>query len=79
MEAEHSEIVCQRTDKTGSAVHRRAGSGQLRSAHTAETVNDVSDLICLQEDHSGTHLSTRQIAAELDISLRYALLRFLFF
>jgi len=59
--------VCCRVDHTGSAVLRQPGSGRPATAITNENVQQVSELICSQEGDSGTHLSTRQISAELNI------------
>jgi len=62
--------ICQRVDATGSATERKAGSGQLKSACSVTNIERVEELICCQEGQSGQHLSTREIAAELDISDR---------
>jgi len=59
---------CCRVDRTGSAVLRQPGSGRPATAITNENVQQVGKLICLQESDSGTHLSTHQICAELNIS-----------
>jgi len=42
------QTICHRVDETGSAVTRRAGSGRLRSARTAEKIAEVGELICSQ-------------------------------
>jgi len=60
--------ICRRVDASGSAVGRQAGSGQPKSARTAQNIQRVDELICSQEGQSGTHQSTRQIAVELNIS-----------
>jgi transposase len=60
--------ICQRIDKTGSAVERKVGSGRPKSARTAANVAMVHEMICSQEDEPGTSKSTRQIAGELGIS-----------
>jgi len=60
--------ICRRIDVTGSAVDRRAGSGRPKTVRTAAKIDDVRELLCSQEGQSGTHLSTRQVAAELNIS-----------
>jgi len=60
--------VCSRVDFTGSAILRQPGSGRPATAITNQSVEHVEELICSQEGNSGTHLSTRQIAAELNIS-----------
>jgi transposase len=62
--------ICKRVDETGSAVMRKPGSGRPATASTPENIAQVEELICSQEGQSGTHLSTRQIAAKLSISQR---------
>lgn len=59
--------VCSRVDCSGSAVLRQPG-GRPATAITNENIEHVGELICSQEDNSGTHHSTRPIAAELSIS-----------
>jgi len=61
---------CQRVDATGSATERKAGSSRPKSARSVTNIERVEELICSQEGQSGQHLSTREIAAELDISDR---------
>lgn len=61
--------ICRRIDTTGSAAERKAGSGRPKSVRTAPNIDRVEELICSQED-AETHHSTRQIAAELNISER---------
>ena len=58
----------QTLDETGSEVDQCAGSGRQRNARMTETINDVSELIRSHWGQSSTYFSTRQIAAELDIS-----------
>lgn len=60
--------ICRRIDLTGSAVDRQAGSGRPKSVRTATNIGRVDELICSQEDKVNTHISTREIAAELKIS-----------
>lgn len=62
--------ICRRIDQTGSAVERQPGSGRPKSARTLANVHSVNELISSQENNSGSHLSTRQIAHELNISER---------
>jgi len=54
-------------DATGSATERKAGSGRLKSTRSVTDIERVEELVCSQEGQSGQHLSTREIAAELDI------------
>src|SRR6218665_1640680 len=63
--------ICKRIDQTGSAVQRKPGSGRPATARTADTIEKVDELICSQDGESGTHRSTREIAAELNISVPY--------
>src|SRR6218665_3001326 len=49
---------------------RKAGSGRPKSVRTAPNIDRVEELICSQEGATETHRSTRQIAAELNISER---------
>src|ERR1051325_2341575 len=44
--------ICQRIDKTGSAVDTKVGSGRPKSARTAANVAMVHEMICSQEDES---------------------------
>lgn len=60
--------ICRRVDETGCAVERKQGSGRPKSARNFENIQQVGELICSQEGAAGTHLSTRQIANELNIS-----------
>ena len=60
--------ICKRIDQTGSAVQRKPVSGRAATARTADTIEKVDELICSQDGESGTHRSTREIAAELNIS-----------
>ena len=60
--------MCQRIDKTGSAVERKVGSGRPKSARSAANIAMVQEMICSQEDEPGTSKSTRQIAGEMGIS-----------
>jgi hypothetical protein len=60
--------ICQRIDKTGSAVERKAGSGRPKKAKTAENIAKVEELICSQGDNPGTSKSTREIASVVGIS-----------
>ena len=62
--------ICQRVDQTGSATERRAGSGRPKSARSDSNIAAVEELICSQEGETGQHSSTREIAAELNISDR---------
>jgi transposase len=59
--------ICRRVDARGSAIQRKKGSGRPKAARCAENIEKVESLICSQEDQPGTHKSTRQIAAELNI------------
>src|SRR6218665_2031533 len=60
--------ICKRIDQTGSAVQRKPGSGRPATARTADTIEKVDELTCSQDGESGSHRSTREIAAELNIS-----------
>ena len=60
--------VCSPVDYTGSAVLRQPGSGRPAAAITNQNVERVDELICSKEGNNGAHLSTRQIAADLNIS-----------
>ena len=51
--------ICQRIDRNGSAVHRQPGSGRPATVRTVENIEKVHELICSQEDETGTHRSTR--------------------
>src|SRR6218665_1663465 len=62
--------ISRRTDTTGYAAERKAGSGRPKSVRTAPNINRVEELICSQEGATETHRSNRQIAAELNISER---------
>ena len=62
--------ICRRIDTTGSATERKAGCGRPKSVRTAPNIDRVEELICSQEGERETHHSTRQIAAELNISER---------
>ena len=62
--------ICRRIDTTGSATERKAGCGRPKSVRTAPNIDHVEELICSQEGERETHHSTRQIAAELNISER---------
>ena len=66
--------VCSRVDYTGPAVLHQPGSGRPATAITNPNVERVDELICSQEGNNGTHLSTRQIAADLNISQSSAVL-----
>ena len=60
--------LCQRIDKTGSALGRKLGSGRPKAARSVKNIVKVQELISSQEDAPGTSLSTRQIAREVGIS-----------
>jgi AraC-like DNA-binding protein len=60
--------ICERVDKTGSAVERRKGSGRPKSARNDENIAKVAEMICSQEDRPGTSKSTRDIAREVGTS-----------
>ena len=60
--------ICKRVDQRGSAVERKRGSRRPKTARSADNVEKVESLICSQEGRPGTHKSTLQIAAELNIS-----------
>src|SRR6218665_1508212 len=65
--------MCRRIDTTGYAAERNAGSGRPKSVPTVRTapnIDRVEELICSQDGATETHRSTRQIAAELNISER---------
>ena len=62
--------ICQRVDATGSATECKTGSGRPQSALSVTNIERVEELICSQDRQSGQHLSTHEIAAELDISDR---------
>src|SRR6218665_2975992 len=62
--------ICRRIDTTGYAAERKASSGRPKSVRTAPNIDRVEELICSQEGATETHRSTRQIAAELNISGR---------
>jgi len=61
-------LICQKIDKTGSALGRKAGSGRPKSARTEANISAVEQLICSQEDQPGTSLSTREVAKAVSIS-----------
>ena len=52
---------------TGDIV-RKQGSGRPRSTRTDEAVAEVADLVLSQEDKPQTHISTRKISCETEIS-----------
>ena len=58
--------IYQRVNATGSATERKAGSGQPKYACSVTNIEHVKELISSQ-GQSGQHLSTCEIAAELDI------------
>jgi len=62
--------ICKRADQRGSATERKAGSGRPKSSRLDTNIARVEEFICSQEGQSGQHLSTREIAAKLDISDR---------
>src|SRR6218665_2958554 len=62
--------ICRRINTTGYAAERKAGSGRPKSVLTTPNIDRVEELICSQEGATETHRSTRQIAAELNISER---------
>lgn len=60
--------ICERYQKTGSAITRKVGSGRPKSARRDENIFAVSQLICSQDDQPGTSKSTREISRTLSIS-----------
>ena len=60
--------ICKRVDQHGSGVERKVGSGRPKTARTDENIAAVEQLLCSQEDNSGTGKSTRQVARELQVS-----------
>ena len=62
--------ICRKIDSRGSATECEAGNGRPKSARSVANVDRVEELICSQEEQSGQHFSTREIAAELGISDR---------
>ena len=60
--------MCQRIDKMGSVIERKAGSGRPKSVRSAANIAEVQELICSQDGQPGTSHSTRQIARETGIS-----------
>ena len=42
-------------------MYRRAGSGRQRTITTEENENLTGNLICLQEDYPGSHMSPREV------------------
>jgi len=68
MEAQYGEEHCKHVDQTGSsATERKAGSGRPKSARSDTNIAHVEEIICSQ-GQIGQRLSTREIAAKLDIS-----------
>ena len=51
-------------DRTESAVERKVGNGQPKSARSETKIAMVKEMICSQEDESSTSKSTLQIAGE---------------
>ena len=49
---------------------RKAGSGRPKPARSDTNIARFEELICSEEGQSGQRLSTREIAAKLDISDR---------
>jgi len=59
--------LVRKTDQTGTAA-RLSGSGWSRSARTAANIEIVDNMICSQDDKSGTSKTPREIARETGIS-----------
>jgi len=62
--------ICKHVDHTGSVTELKASSGRPKFTRSDTNIVHVEELICSQEGQSGQHLSTREIAAKLDISDR---------
>src|SRR6218665_3356788 len=62
--------ICRHIDTIGYAAECKAGCGRPKSVRTAPNIDRVDELICSQEGATETHRSTRQIAAEINISER---------
>ena len=60
--------ICRRIDERGSAIERKSGSGRPKSARSIHNIAKVEQLICSQEDHPGTSMSTREAASKIGIS-----------
>lgn len=54
--------------RTTGSVERAAGSGRPKSSRTEDNIAAVNELVQSQEDKPKTHLSTRQIARELNLT-----------
>jgi inhibitor of nuclear factor kappa-B kinase subunit alpha len=54
--------------RTTGSVELAAGSGRPRSSRTEDNIAAVNELVQSQEDEPKTHLSTRQIARELNLT-----------
>ena len=54
--------------KEDESIKRRTASGRLITATTDENAEVVEELICSQDDFSGTHMSPREIARNVGIS-----------
>ena len=54
--------------RTTGSVERAAGSGRPRSSRTEDNIAAVEELVQSQEDKPKTHISTRQIARELNLT-----------
>jgi hypothetical protein len=67
--------ICRRVDRTGSATERKTGSGRPKSARSETNIAGVEELICSREGKTGQHSSTREIAAQLNISDRRLVLK----
>lgn len=61
-------FLCQKFEKTGSVLMRKAGSGRPKSARTEENIGAVEQLLCSQDDKPGSSLSTREVATAVGIS-----------
>ena len=56
--------ICKRIAVTGSAAKRKVGSGRPRSVRNEANVAKVSELICSQEEQSGTSKSSHRSSLE---------------
>src|SRR3984885_3458915 len=54
--------------RTTGSVERAAGSGRPKSSRTEDNIAAVNELVQSQEDKPKTHLSTRKIARELNLT-----------
>lgn len=63
-------LICKHVDEMGSSLTRKPGRwlpDQPRSVHTAEMIEQVGGLICLQGNHPGASKISRKIAEQLNL------------